>query len=141
MPGPLDNLEEAIRELQDMYDDPDIVTTADKIDRPERALDKQAIDDFMKRNPMAGGGMLVKPSFGDMREGFKKDYDVKELDKATEYYTKGEFKKYIKEQNIEPGRLYLHDSVKWHDVLAHKDDVYQFFIAVDPKCPMIDFLL
>ena len=32
------------------------LTTADKIDRPERALEKQAIDDFMKRNPMAGGG-------------------------------------------------------------------------------------
>ena len=42
--------------------DPTIVTTADKIDRPQRALDKQAIDDFMDRNPMAGGGMLVQPS-------------------------------------------------------------------------------
>ena len=70
------------------------VTTADKIDRPERALDREAFDDFNKRNPMAGGGMLVQPGFGDMREGFKKDYDVKELDKATEYYTKGEFKKF-----------------------------------------------
>lgn len=55
--------------------------------------------------------------------------------------SKGEYKKYVREENIEPGRLYLHDSVKWHDVLAYKDDVYQFFIAVDPKCPMIDFLL
>jgi hypothetical protein len=76
-----------------LFDD-EQVTTADKIDRPERALEKEAIDDFMKRNPRAGGGMLVQPDFGDMREGFKKDYDVKELDKATEYYTKGEFKKF-----------------------------------------------
>ena len=42
MAGPLDNLEEAIRKLQDMYDDPDIVTTADKIDLcillPQRPL-------------------------------------------------------------------------------------------------------
>ena len=70
MPGPLDNLEEAIRELQDLYDDPTIVTTADKIDRPERALEKQAIDDFMKRNPMAGGGMLVQPSADGSRPGY-----------------------------------------------------------------------
>ena len=35
------------------------VTTADKIDRPERALEKEAIDDFMKRNPMAYGGKLT----------------------------------------------------------------------------------
>ena len=40
----------------DLFDD-EQVTTADKIDRPERAIEKQAIDDFMKRNPMAGGGM------------------------------------------------------------------------------------
>ena len=62
MAGPLDNLEEAIRELQDLYDDPDIVVTADKIDRPQQALDREAYSDFMKRNPMAGGGMLVQPS-------------------------------------------------------------------------------
>ena len=46
------------------------VTTADKIDRPERALEKEAIDDFMKRNPMAGGGMLVQPSADGSRPGY-----------------------------------------------------------------------
>ena len=70
------------------------VTTADKIPRPQKALDREMFEDFNKRNPLAGGGMLVQPGFGDMREGFKKDYDVKELDKATKYYTKGEFKKF-----------------------------------------------
>ena len=70
--GPLDNLEEAIRELQDLYDDPDIVTQQNKIDRPERALEKQVIDDFMKRNPMAGGGMLVQPSADGSRPGYAK---------------------------------------------------------------------
>jgi len=88
----MEDLQDKIIELMDLFDGE--VTTADKIDRPERALEKQAIDDFVKRNPMAGGGMLVQSGFGDMREGFKKDYDVKELDKATEYYTKGEFKKF-----------------------------------------------
>jgi hypothetical protein len=43
-----------------------------KIDRPERALEKQAIDDFMKRNPMAGGGMLVQPGFDGTRQGYAK---------------------------------------------------------------------
>ena len=55
----------------DLFDD-EQVTTADKIDRPKRALEKEAIDDFMKRNPMAGGGMLVQPGFGGVRQGYKK---------------------------------------------------------------------
>ena len=28
------------------------------------------IDDFMKRNPTAGGGMLVQPSFDGCRPGY-----------------------------------------------------------------------
>ena len=46
------------------------VTTADKIERPQRALNREAIDDFMKRNPMAGGGMLVQPSADGRRPGY-----------------------------------------------------------------------
>ena len=53
----------------DLFDDEE-VTTADKIDRPQRALDREAIDDFMKRNPMAGGGMLVQPSADGSRPGY-----------------------------------------------------------------------
>ena len=34
MAGPLDNLEEAIRKLQEMYDDPDIVIPASQL--PEK---------------------------------------------------------------------------------------------------------
>ena len=75
------------------------VKFASDIARPDpkpRVQEIDAINAFMRRNPInkADGGMLVQPSVGDMREGFKKDYDVKELDKATEYYTKGEFKKF-----------------------------------------------
>jgi hypothetical protein len=51
------DLDQKIIELMDLFDD-EQVTTADKIDRPERALEKEAIDDFMKRNPMAGGGRI-----------------------------------------------------------------------------------
>jgi hypothetical protein len=64
------DLDQKIIELMDLFDDEQI-TTADQIDRPERAIEKQAIDDFVKRNPMAGGGMLVQPGFGGMRQGYK----------------------------------------------------------------------
>jgi hypothetical protein len=64
----MEDLQDKIIELMDLFDGE--VTTADKIDRPERALEKQAIDDFMKRNPMAGGGMLVQPSADGSRPGY-----------------------------------------------------------------------
>jgi len=54
----MEDLQQKIIELMDLFDD-EQVTTADKIDRPERALEKQAIDDFMDRNPMAGGGTIA----------------------------------------------------------------------------------
>ena len=44
-----------IIELMELFDEGE-VTTADQIDRPERALEREAIDDFMKRNPQADGG-------------------------------------------------------------------------------------
>ena len=66
------DLDQKIIELMDLFDD-EQVTTADQIKRPEKALEKQAIDDFMKRNPMAGGGMLVQPGFGGTRQGYRED--------------------------------------------------------------------
>ena len=64
----MEDLQDKIIELMDLFDGE--VTTADKIERPERALEKEAIDDFMKRNPMAGGGMLVQPSADGSRPGY-----------------------------------------------------------------------
>ena len=66
------DLDQKIIELMDLFDD-EQVTTADQIKRPERALEKEAIDDFNKRNPMAGGGMLVQPGFGGTRQGYAGD--------------------------------------------------------------------
>ena len=68
MPGSLDNLEEAIRKLQEMYDDPDIVIPASQL--PEKPNPYKA---FEERNPMAGGGMLVKPSADGSRPYILKD--------------------------------------------------------------------
>ena len=67
----MEDLQDKIIELMDLFDGE--VTTADKIDRPQRALEKQAIDDFMDRNPMAGGGMLVQPSADGRRPGYAID--------------------------------------------------------------------
>ena len=68
----LDEFIELVKEQQGI-DLSGVLTTADKIGRPERALEKQAIDDFMERNPMAGGGMLVQPSADGSRPGYAKD--------------------------------------------------------------------
>ncbi len=64
----LADLQDKIIELMDLFDGE--VTTADKIDRPQQALDREAYKDFMDRNPMAGGGMLVQPSADGSRPGY-----------------------------------------------------------------------
>ena len=61
-----------IIEIMELFDEGE-VTTADQIDRPERALEKEMYKDFMDRNPLAGGGMLVQPGFGGTRQGYAKD--------------------------------------------------------------------
>jgi len=63
----MDDLLSAIRKLQDLYDDPDIVTTADqiKIPEPKEAVrDIELVNDFMKRNPRADGGRINFDSGG-----------------------------------------------------------------------------
>ena len=58
-----------IIEIMELFDEGEI-TTADQIDRPQKALDREMFEDFNKRNPMAGGGMLVQPGFGGTRQGY-----------------------------------------------------------------------
>ena len=109
----MEDLQDKIIELMDLFDD-EVVTTADKIDRPQRALDREAIDDFMKRNPMMDGGMLVQPSADGSRPGYAKArYDdprsnIKvgdELGKGIQQrkidkYTRTGFPKYISSAGI-----------------------------------------
>jgi len=79
MPGnPFDNIptlsaiyddDEGIQELVDSGQ----VTTASNMNRPEPTAEVQKINlfnDFMYRNPKAGGGMLVKPSADGSRPGY-----------------------------------------------------------------------
>ena len=113
----MENLQDKIIELMDLFDGE--VTTADKIDRPQSSLDREAFDDFNTRNPMAGGGMLVQPSADGSRPGYdgrknrKVSYDtenkiVREYNKyLTDEITSGNmsksltFKSWLKE-NKEP---------------------------------------
>ena len=67
----MDELDSIIRQINEEFGE-GTITTANEIPRPERALEKQAIDDFMERNPMAGGGMLVQPSADGSRPGYAK---------------------------------------------------------------------
>jgi hypothetical protein len=55
----MDDLESVIEQLKQELGEDKITTASDpKIKRPERALERQAIDDFMKRNPQADGGRI-----------------------------------------------------------------------------------
>ena len=68
----LDEFIELVKEQQGI-DLSGVLTTADKIGRPQSSLDRDAFDDFNVRNPMAGGGMLVQPSADGSRPGYKDD--------------------------------------------------------------------
>ena len=65
----MDELDSIIRQINEEFGE-GTITTANEIPRPEKALERQAIDDFMERNPRADGGMLVKPSADGSRPGY-----------------------------------------------------------------------
>ena len=48
-------------------------TPASAIQRPKKVLEIEAFQDFNKRNPKAGGGMLVQPGFGGVRQGYRSE--------------------------------------------------------------------
>ena len=73
----MDDLLSAIRKLQDLYDDPDIVTTADQINRPkpkQEVKNIELVNEFVKRNPRADGGRI----------GFSEGTDIENLSKVHE---------------------------------------------------------
>ena len=58
----MDDLESVIEQLKQELGEDKITTASDpKIKRPEKALERDMYKDFMDRNPLAGGGMLVQP--------------------------------------------------------------------------------
>ncbi len=60
-----------IIELMDLFDGEEEITTADKIDKPQKTLDRDMFKDFEERNPKMDGGMLVQPSDDGSRPGYK----------------------------------------------------------------------
>ena len=60
-------MDEELLRIIDLFDD-DEVTTADKIGRPQQALDREMFEDANKRLNKAGGGMLVQPSADSDRD-------------------------------------------------------------------------
>ncbi len=71
------DLLEYIKKMQEMYGE-DVITTADKIKRPDPkpiVKEIEAINEFNIRNPKADGGQLVAPSVDGSRPGYQgKDY-------------------------------------------------------------------
>jgi hypothetical protein len=63
---------EYIKQMQEMYGE-DVITTADKLERPPKALELQMFQDFDIRNPKANGGQLVAPSVDGSRPGYAGD--------------------------------------------------------------------
>jgi len=73
-----------IIELMELFDEGE-VTTADQIDRPQKALDREMFQDASERFSKADGGMLVQPGFGGTRQGYREP--VNQI-KAREYLKK-----------------------------------------------------
>ena len=64
----------------ELFDEGEI-TTADQIDRPQKALDREMFQEASERFNKADGGMLVQPGFGGTRQGYAK---MKETGVTTE---------------------------------------------------------
>ena len=84
---------EFIKKMQEMYGD-DVITTADKIKRPEPkpiVKEIEAFNEFMRRNPKADGGQLVAPSVDGSRPGYsgKDAYTINRDKKRAEAKEKG----------------------------------------------------
>ncbi len=97
------------------------------IERPKRVLEIEAFKDFNKRNPMAGGGMLVQPGFGGTRQGYSgKVKPVSKLPKDQQKF----INKWLKD----------HPGVKWEELtnnergmLKRKQDVRSGTGSKTPK--------
>ena len=61
---------EYIKKMQEMYGD-DVITTADKLEKPPKTVVREIFEDFNARNPKADGGQLVAPSVDGSRPGYQ----------------------------------------------------------------------
>ena len=100
------DLLEYIKKMQEMYGD-DVITTADKINRPDPkpiVQEIEAFNEFNIRNPKADGGIIGKP--GGIVEPSVMYYGKKVIAKTAAerslkwYHEKGKFKKYFQPKTI-----------------------------------------
>jgi len=61
-----------IIELMELFDEGEVIP-ASQMQRPQKALDREMFQDANERLMKAGGGMLVQPGFGGMRQGYAED--------------------------------------------------------------------
>jgi hypothetical protein len=123
----------------------EVLTTADQIKRPEKALEDQAIIDFNKRNPMAGGGMLVQPGFGGTRQGYAKSKkkisntegleNLNKQDKITNKNVQNWTTKWIKQNsknyNVRQFDLFKKDMAKaWSEEIKNKKKYNPFRLNI-----------
>ena len=76
----MDELDSIIRQINEEFGE-ETIATASETPRPQSSLDKETFDDFNKRNPMAGGGMLVQPSADGSRPGYADEKTYKRFKK------------------------------------------------------------
>ena len=122
----MDELDSIIRQINEEFGE-ETIATASETPRPEQAIEKQAIDDFMERNPMAGGGMLVQPGFGGTRQGYAtpgtgaNQFTV--MKEKAEKFLKG--KKEIKQSDFikELKKIGYKDPQAFSSVIANRNNV------------------
>jgi hypothetical protein len=93
---------EYIKKMQEMYGD-DVITTADKLEKPPKTVIREIFEDFNARNPKANGGQLVAPSVDGSRPGYSGKSKIAKTgaERALKYYhEKGKFKKYFQPRTI-----------------------------------------
>ena len=107
-----------IEDLMDLFDE-DEVTTADKIERPE-----DPYRDFMERNPMAGGGMLVQPSADGSRPGYAMSKEKKAAYMREYYKTKPRKMTEMGAKRVETAKV-LDEYIKTLGKVVNTDDLYK----------------
>jgi len=93
---------------------------ASAIQRPKKILEIEAFQDFNARNKLAGGGMLVQPGFGGVRQGYAKDNvggkvgakEVKDFKTNINNWTKNWIKENINNYNIRESNKFINDLKK-----------------------------
>jgi len=117
----MDDFESVIEQLKKELGE-DKITTTNRAPRPQESLDREMFEDFNKRNPLAGGGMLVQPGFGGVRQGYKGErvYTTNKGKRALGL-TKDQKKWFNKTHKNNPNSAFYKKD--WNDLGGKKSDI------------------